>query len=41
MANAATPVIVVRETMTIAEAIGKKNMVDLEDSIVRHLRLKI
>jgi hypothetical protein len=41
LANAATSVRVAGETMTIAEAIEKKTMVDLEESIVKELRSKL
>jgi hypothetical protein len=41
LANAVTPVKIAGETMTIAEAIEKKNMIDLEETIVQQLRLKV
>lgn len=41
MANATTTVEIAGETMTIAEAIEKKNMLDTEQDIVQHMRAKL
>lgn len=41
MANATTPVEIARETMTIAEAIERKNMLDIERGIAKEMRKKL
>lgn len=41
MANAVTKVEIAGETMTIAEAIERKNMLDMEETIIKEMRSKL